>query len=84
MTVNTAGNISVVAKGTDGVGSHTGITQVGAITNNVSGGSISFVSNNIINQTGAITVAANTSGTISSVIYDTTSGNKLSTNIFTS
>ena len=60
-------------------GGNMGITQSGAITQNANGGSISFVSNNRINQTGAVSVAANTSGTASSVTYDTTSGNRDST-----
>ncbi|MBU3630716.1 YDG domain-containing protein, partial [Polynucleobacter sp. AP-Melu-500A-A1] len=76
ITIATGGtDLSVIANNT-AAGANTGITQTGAITNNASGGNISFISNNIINQTGAITLAANTSGTASAITYDTTSGNK--------
>ncbi|WP_159077409.1 YDG domain-containing protein [Polynucleobacter rarus] len=79
MTINSGGgNISVTGNDST-AGATTGITQTGAITDNANGGNISFVSNNAINQTGAITVAANTSGNLSSITYDTTSGNKNST-----
>jgi len=54
----------------------TGISSTGAIAQNASGGDVLFQSNGGINQSGAITMAANTSGTASSVIYDTTLGNK--------
>lgn len=52
-----------------------GITSTGAITDNANGGGILFKSNGDISQTGLVTVAANTSGTASSVTYDTTTGN---------
>lgn len=52
-----------------------GITSTGAITDNANGGGILFKSNGAISQTGAVTVAANTSGTASSITYDTTTGN---------
>ena len=51
------------------------IADTGAITG-ASGTNITFISNGIITQNGAITLAANTSGTASTVTYDTTSGNK--------
>ncbi|WP_158525559.1 hypothetical protein, partial [Polynucleobacter paneuropaeus] len=72
---NAAGNITITGNNS-GAGGNTGISSTGAITQNANGGNISFTSNNIINQTGAITLAANTSGTASTVTYDTTSGNK--------
>ncbi|QWD27166.1 filamentous hemagglutinin N-terminal domain-containing protein [Polynucleobacter paneuropaeus] len=52
-----------------------GIASTGAITDNANGGGILFKSNGNISQTGAVTVAANTSGTTSSITYDTTTGN---------
>ncbi|MBU3551641.1 YDG domain-containing protein, partial [Polynucleobacter sp. MWH-Berg-3C6] len=60
----------------DYTGASTGISATGAININSNGGSASFVSNNSISQTGAVTVAANTSGTTSNITYDTTNGNK--------
>ncbi|MBU3594824.1 filamentous hemagglutinin N-terminal domain-containing protein [Polynucleobacter sp. 86C-FISCH] len=79
MTIVAGGtDLSVTANNTAG-GANTGITQTGAITVNSDGGNISFISNNIINQAGAITLAANTSGTASTVLYDTTAGAKTST-----
>ena len=78
MTINSGGaDLSVTANNAAG-GANTGITQTGTITNNANGGNISFISNNVINQTGAITLAANTSGTASTVLYDTTTGAKTS------
>ncbi|SMC77494.1 hypothetical protein, partial [Polynucleobacter kasalickyi] len=74
---NTTGNIAITGNDS-AAGSNTGISSTGAINQSANGGTILFTSNNIINQTGAITLAANTSGTISSVTYDTTSGNKSS------
>ncbi|MBU3539525.1 YDG domain-containing protein [Polynucleobacter sp. UK-Gri1-W3] len=71
-------NISVTGNDT-AAGGNTGITQTGAITQNANGGSITFTSNNAISQSGAVTVAPNTSGTASYITYNTTSGNKLST-----
>ncbi|MBT8577618.1 hypothetical protein G6695_00005, partial [Polynucleobacter paneuropaeus] len=72
---NAAGNITITGNNS-GAGGNTGISSTGAITQNANGGNITFTSNNIINQTGSITLAANTSGTASTVTYDTTSGNK--------
>ena len=59
-------------------GGANGINQTGTITG-TSGSDITFTSNNVINQTGAINLAANVSGTAAGIIYDTTSGNRLST-----
>ncbi|MBT8608429.1 filamentous hemagglutinin N-terminal domain-containing protein, partial [Polynucleobacter paneuropaeus] len=75
---NAAGNITITGNNS-GAGGNTGISSTGAITQNANGGNITFTSNNIISQTGSITLAANTSGTASSILYDTRSGNKLST-----
>ncbi|MBT8546982.1 filamentous hemagglutinin N-terminal domain-containing protein, partial [Polynucleobacter paneuropaeus] len=74
LTINT-GNLSITGNDS-AAGSNIGINQTGTITDNSNGGNITFTSNNIINQTGAITLAANTSGIASYVTYDTTSGNK--------
>ena len=78
MTNTTSGNITVTGNNT-AAGSITGITQSGQITQNANGGNISFVSNNKINQTGALALVANTSANASSVTYDTTRGTKDST-----
>ncbi|MBT8613738.1 hypothetical protein G6664_08750, partial [Polynucleobacter paneuropaeus] len=59
-------------------GGNTGITQTGAITDNAVGSNITFTSNNIINQTGAIALVANTGSTAANITYDTTSGTKTS------
>ena len=78
MTINAGGaNLSVLATGGT-AGGNTGITQSGAITQAADGGSITFTSNNKINQTGAISMAVNTSGTPSAVTYDTTGGTSAS------
>jgi hypothetical protein len=69
------GNILVTANNAN-PGSAIGITQTGNITNNAAGSNISFISNNKINQVGAITLAANTGSPSANVLYDTTSGNK--------
>ncbi|MDH6303320.1 hypothetical protein M2128_002267, partial [Polynucleobacter sphagniphilus] len=70
-------NISVTGNDS-AAGNQIGITQTGAITDNASGGNILFKSNNQIAQNGTISIAQNTSGTPSSIVYDTTLGNKLS------
>ncbi|MBU3605138.1 filamentous hemagglutinin N-terminal domain-containing protein, partial [Polynucleobacter sp. MWH-Creno-3A4] len=72
---NAVGDITITGNNS-AAGANTGITSTGAITQNANGGNITFTSNNIINQTGAITLAANTNGIASSVTYDATSGNK--------
>ena len=56
-----------------------GIASTGAMAIQSNGGSFLFKSNGDISQTGAVTLAANTSGVASSVTYDTTSGNKNAT-----
>jgi hypothetical protein len=81
MTINTGatgGSITVIGNVINTPGAAAGIYQAGAITG-VSGSNLSFISNNNISQNGAITLAANTSGTASNIIYDTTTGNKTST-----
>jgi hypothetical protein len=78
MTIASGGsNISVTAT-SGSAGANTGIYQSGTITG-VSGSNISFISNNIINQTGALTLIANTSGTAANITYDTTTGTRFST-----
>jgi mucin-19 len=78
ITINAGGgNISITAN-SDTAGGDTGIYQIGAITNNAAGSNISFISNNIINQVGAIALAANTGSPAANVIYDTTSGTRAS------
>jgi mucin-19 len=78
MTISTGGsNISVTA--TSGTaGGNTGISQAGNITG-VSGSSISFTSNNKIDQNGALVLAANGSANVANITYDTTTGTRLST-----
>ena len=78
MTISSTGsNISVTANDA-AAGANTGITQTGAITDNASGSSISFISNNSIYQSGAITLAANKSGSTSTILYDNRTGSKAS------
>ena len=77
-TPNTpSGNITITANNTSG-GGNTGITQAGVITNNASGSNISFTSNNLISQSGAIYLAANTSGSVATISYNTITGTKAS------
>ncbi|MBT8527482.1 S-layer family protein, partial [Polynucleobacter paneuropaeus] len=81
LTINTGatgGSITITGNVIGTPGAAGGIYQSGAITG-VSGTNISFISNNNISQNGAITLAANTSGTASNITYDTTTGNKTST-----
>ena len=81
--VQIAGPITIVAGGGDVTvtgngkvaGGLTGISATGAITDNAAGSSISFISNNAISQTGAISLVGNTSGAAASVTFDTTTGN---------
>jgi filamentous hemagglutinin family protein len=68
------GNITITANN-DAAGGNNGIAQSGAITA-ATGSNISFISNNKINQTGAIALVANTGSTAANIVYDTTSGNK--------
>ncbi|MBT8586658.1 filamentous hemagglutinin N-terminal domain-containing protein, partial [Polynucleobacter paneuropaeus] len=74
-----SGNITITANNT-AAGGNTGISQSGAIINNANGSNISFISNNLISQAGAITLVANTSGTASNITYDTTGGAATTTN----
>jgi hypothetical protein len=78
MTISAGGsNISVTA--TSGTaGGNTGIYQTGTITG-ISGSSISFTSNNKIDQNGALTLAANASANAANITYDTSTGTRLST-----
>jgi autotransporter-associated beta strand protein len=69
------GNILVTANNVN-PGSAIGITQTGNLTNYAAGSNISFISNNKINQVGAIALAANTGSPSANILYDTTSGNK--------
>ena len=69
-------NLSVTANNT-AAGSASGIVTSGAISL-ASGSGLSFVSNNIINQTGAISTAANVNGTASNFVFDTTTGSNAS------
>ncbi|MBT8633306.1 filamentous hemagglutinin N-terminal domain-containing protein [Polynucleobacter paneuropaeus] len=75
MTINAGGTNLTVTSNEGAAGANTGITQTGAITDNANGGNITFESNNSINQAGAISLVGNTSGTASSMTYDTTTGN---------
>ncbi|MBT8534145.1 S-layer family protein, partial [Polynucleobacter paneuropaeus] len=73
-----AGGTNLNVTGTVNLNTDTGIYQAGAITDNAVGSNISFISNGIINQTGAIALVANTGGTAANITYDTTSGTKAS------
>ncbi|MBT8553830.1 hypothetical protein G6683_08810, partial [Polynucleobacter paneuropaeus] len=74
-----AGGTNLNVTGTVVTNTDTGIYQTSAIADNAAGSNISFISNGIINQTGAISLVANTASTAVSVTYNTTSGNKSST-----
>jgi len=69
-------NLSVTANNT-AAGSANGIVTSGAISL-ANGSGLSLVSNNIINQTGAISTAANVNGTASNFVFDTTTGSNAS------
>jgi hypothetical protein len=80
MTINSSsvgGNITVTGTVVNTPGAAGGIYQTGTITAR-SGSSISFTSNNDIDQNGAISLIANTSGAVANIIYDTTAGDKTS------
>ena len=80
MTLNaaaTGGNIAVTGTVINTPGGAGGIYQSGTITTR-SGSTISFTSNNDINQIGAIALAANASANAVNLTYDTTTGNKSS------
>jgi outer membrane protein OmpA-like peptidoglycan-associated protein len=74
---NTAGNISITGNNAAAGGS-VGISST-TITQNQVGGNISLISNNKINQSGAVTLVANTGNAVASILYDTRSGNSAST-----
>ncbi|MBT8561681.1 hypothetical protein G6717_03750 [Polynucleobacter paneuropaeus] len=82
---NGVGNI-VVSGFESSAGGATGVTIASgmastsnSIIQNANGGSILIKSNNAITHGGNISIAQNTSGIASNIIYDTTYGNKLST-----
>jgi hypothetical protein len=80
MTINSTaigGSISVTGNYIGTPGALGGIYQTGDIRG-ASGSNISFISNNNISQSGAITLVANTSGTAANITYDVTTGNKTS------
>jgi hypothetical protein len=80
MTINSGfvgGNIAVTGTVVNIPGAAGGIYQTGAITAR-SGSNISFTSNNDIDQNGAISLVANTSGAVANISYDTTAGDKTS------
>mgnify|MGYP003344589646 CR=1 FL=1 len=70
------GNLVVTGNNANQTG--TGITQTGAITDNVVGGNITFRSNNNINQTGAVTMVSNPGTTAAVLTYDVSTGNSTS------
>ena len=70
------GNVVITGNSFDQVGN--GVYAYGNITDNANGGSVTFRSNNNINQTGTITMVANTSGHSSAITYDVSTGNKTS------
>ena len=71
-----AGGTNINVTGTVGTNTDTGIYQTGAIADNAAGSNISFITNGKINQTGQISLVANTGSTAVSVTYNTTSGTK--------
>ncbi|MBT8553179.1 hypothetical protein G6683_05485, partial [Polynucleobacter paneuropaeus] len=78
VTINAGGGNLTVTANDVAAGGNTGITQTSAIADNAVGSNITFTSNNIINQTGAIALVANTGSTAANITYDTTSGTKAS------
>ena len=70
------GNVVITGNSFDQVGN--GVYAYGNITSNANGGSVTFRSNNNINQTGTISMVANTSGHGSAITYDVSTGNKTS------
>ena len=86
--MTTSGTAATTAVSVIGVISNTntssgvnGIVDKGTITNNSNGGNLTFVSNAGIIDTGAITLAANNSGVVQNVTYDTTKGNAALTSL---
>ena len=76
-----AGNVVITGNSFDQVGN--GVYAYGNITDNANGGSVTFRSNNNINQTGTISMVANTSGHASAITYDVSTGNKTSSIVTT-
>ncbi|TSA34779.1 MAG: S-layer family protein, partial [Opitutales bacterium] len=75
------GNVVITGNSFDQVGN--GVYAYGNITSNANGGSVTFRSNNNINQTGTISLVANTSGHGSAITYDVSTGNKTSSIVTT-
>ncbi|MEY3910831.1 MAG: hypothetical protein RLY37_299, partial [Verrucomicrobiota bacterium] len=77
MTLTGAGSqLSVTANNT-AAGANSGIRALGAISL-ASGSGLSFVSNNLITVTGAISVAANNAGSAANLVFDTSTGTNAS------
>jgi mucin-19 len=77
MTLTGAGsNLSVTANNT-AAGANSGIKALGAISL-ASGSGLSFVSNNLIIVTGAISVDANNAGAAANLVFDTSTGSNAS------
>ena len=72
-------DLLVIGNNSNQAGTGISIDGYGTISNVANGGNITFKSNNNINQTTAITMAANTSGTAKALTYDVTSGTNAST-----
>ena len=75
------GNVVVTGNSFDQAGN--GVYAYGNITSNANGGSVTFRSNNNVNQTGTISMVANTSGHSSAITYDVSTGNKTSSIVTT-
>ena len=75
------GNVVITGNSFDQVGN--GVYAYGNITDNANGGSVTFRSNNNVNQTGTISMVANTSGHGSAITYDVSTGNKTSSIVTT-
>ena len=75
------GNVLITGNSFDQVGN--GVYAYGNITSNANGGSVTFRSNNNINQTGTVSMVANTSGHSSAITYDVSTGNKTSSIVTT-
>ncbi|NBX98713.1 MAG: hypothetical protein EBQ83_00225, partial [Burkholderiaceae bacterium] len=80
LTINSTsigGSISLTGNYIGTPGAAGGVYQSGTITG-ASGSNISFISNNNIQQIGAIALAANTSGSPANITYDVTTGKNTS------
>ena len=75
------GNVLITGNSFDQAGN--GVYAYGNITSNANGGSVTFRSNNNINQTGTVSMVANTSGHSSAITYDVSTGNKTSSIVTT-